>query len=74
MCRTLRPSHKHPAVRSWRQANDIELVFTPTNASWLNCIEAKFAALRYFALGGDDHRSHPNKTGPSPTALASVTS
>lgn len=30
----------------------------PTNASWLNRIEAQFQALRYFALGGTDHRSH----------------
>jgi hypothetical protein len=29
-----------------------------TSASWLNWIEAEFAALRYFALGGTDHRSH----------------
>ena len=30
----------------------------PTNASWLNRIEAQFQALRYFALDGTDHRSH----------------
>lgn len=40
------------------QANDIGLISTPTNASWLNWIEAEFAALRYFSLGGTDHRSH----------------
>jgi hypothetical protein len=28
------------------------------SASWLNWIEAEFAAVRYFALGGTDHRSH----------------
>ena len=33
-------------------------MFTPTNASWLNWIECEFTALRYFALGGTDHRSH----------------
>lgn len=33
-------------------------MFIPTNASWLNWIEAEFAALRYFALNGTDHRSH----------------
>ena len=30
----------------------------PTNASWLNRIEAQFTALRYFALDGTDHTSH----------------
>ena len=30
----------------------------PTNASWLNRIEAQFTALRYFALDGTDHPSH----------------
>lgn len=25
---------------------------------WLNWIESEFAALRYFALNGTDHRSH----------------
>ena len=30
----------------------------PTNASWLNRIEAHFQALRSFAFDGTDHRSH----------------
>jgi hypothetical protein len=30
----------------------------PTNASWLNRIEAQFAALYYFALDGTVHCSH----------------
>jgi hypothetical protein len=30
----------------------------PTNASWLNRIEAQFTALWYFALDGTDHASH----------------
>jgi len=50
--------HRHPRVRSWAAGNDIELVFLPTYASWLNWIESEFAALRYFALNGTDHRSH----------------
>jgi hypothetical protein len=36
----------------------VELAYTPTNASWLNWIEAQFAALRYFTLDGTDHPSH----------------
>lgn len=50
--------HRHPDVRAWCVANDVELVFLPTYSSWLNWIEAEFAALRYFALNGTDHRSH----------------
>jgi len=38
--------------------NNVELAYVPTNASWLNRIEAQFQALRYFALDGTDHRSH----------------
>jgi hypothetical protein len=34
------------------------LTYTPTNASYLNRIEAQFAALRYFALDGTDYASH----------------
>jgi hypothetical protein len=50
--------HRHASVRTWCAANQVELVFTPTYGSWLNWIEAEFAALRYFALNGTDHRSH----------------
>jgi transposase len=50
--------HKHPAVRAWAAANEVDLVFLPTYGSWLNWIESEFAALRYFALNGTDHRSH----------------
>jgi transposase len=50
--------HKHPAVREWASANDVDLVFLPTYGSWLNWIESEFAALRYFALNGTDHQTH----------------
>ncbi|GAB1340408.1 IS630 family transposase [Streptomyces sp. E-15] len=50
--------HKHVEVRTWTADNDVELVFLPTYGSWLNWIESEFAALRYFALNGTDHRSH----------------
>ncbi|WP_285792334.1 transposase, partial [Micromonospora sp. NBRC 101691] len=51
--------HKHPEVRAWCATNRVDLVFLPTYASWLNWIEAEFAAVRYFALNGTDHRTHP---------------
>lgn len=50
--------HKHPEVRAWCTAHQVELVFLPTYSSWLNWIEAEFAAVRYFALNGTDHRTH----------------
>ncbi len=45
-------------VGAWAAANNAEIVYTPTNSSWLNRIEAQFTALRYFALDGTDHLTH----------------
>ncbi|MGW6404936.1 helix-turn-helix domain-containing protein [Streptomyces sp. NPDC055134] len=50
--------HKHAKVRAWAAVHQVERVVLPTYGSWLNWIEAEFAALRYFALNGTDHRSH----------------
>ena len=47
-----------PRVGVWAAANNIELAYTLTSASWLNRIEAQFQALRYFTLDGTDHGSH----------------
>jgi transposase len=49
---------KDQRVGEWAEANNVELAYVPTNASFLNRIECHFAALRYFALDGTDHRSH----------------
>ena len=49
---------KDSRVGDWAAANNIELAYVPTNASFLNRIECHFRALRYFALDGTDHRSH----------------
>jgi transposase len=49
---------KDGRVGEWAEANNVEFAYVPTNASWLNRIEAQFQALRYFALDGTDHRSH----------------
>ena len=51
-------TNKDQRVGNWAAANNVELAYVPTNASWLNRIEAQFQALRYFALDGTDHRSH----------------
>jgi hypothetical protein len=50
-----------PRVGRWAVANNIELAYTPTNASWLNRIEAQFQAFRYFSLDGTDYSGHPSK-------------
>jgi hypothetical protein len=39
-------------------ASKVALAYVATNASWHNCIEAQFTALRYFAVDGTDHASH----------------
>ena len=50
--------HLKAEVAHWCTGHDVELVFTPTNASWLNWIESEFTALRYFTLDGSDYPSH----------------
>lgn len=49
---------KDTRVGEWAEANNLELAYVPTNASFLNRIECHFTALRSFALNGTDHRSH----------------
>ena len=51
-------SAKDGRVGAWAAANNVEIAYTPANASWLNRIEAQFTALRYFALDGTDHATH----------------
>jgi hypothetical protein len=48
-----------PRVAEWAAANNVELASTPTNASWLNRIEAQFQALRYFHPGRHRSRQPP---------------
>ncbi len=48
---------KGPRVRQWAKDNNVELAYVPFYGSWLNRVEAQFAALRYFALDGTDHNS-----------------
>jgi transposase len=50
-------------VGEWAAANNAEIAYTPSNASWLNRIEAQFTALRYFALDGTDHATHKEQAG-----------
>jgi transposase len=50
--------HLKEEVISWCKKNDIELVFLPTNASWLNRIECHFTALRKFAIRNSNYKNH----------------
>ncbi|WP_246015336.1 transposase [Kutzneria buriramensis] len=61
--------HRHPRVRAWCADNQVEMVFLPTYGSWLNWIEAEFAALRHFALNGTDHRSHAERNAAIETYI-----
>lgn len=45
------------AISRWAEANNVEIAYARTNSSWLDRIEARFTALRYFALDGTGHAS-----------------
>ena len=50
--------HKRKDVLKFARKNRMELVFTATNASWMNRIEPHFGALKKFALDGTFPRTH----------------
>ena len=50
--------HLKEEVISWCGKSNVELVFLPTNASWLNRIECHFTALRKFAIRNSNYQSH----------------
>lgn len=50
--------HKHPQLKAFIKAPNIEPAYTPTYSSWLNAIEAHFTALKKFAITGTDDPSH----------------
>ncbi len=51
-------ANKTPTIRRWAGRTNVELCFTPTNASWANPIEPQFGPVRTFVMGGSDHPSH----------------
>ena len=51
-------ANKTPAIRRWAKQENVELCFTPVNASWANPIEAQFGPVRTFVMGGSDHPGH----------------
>lgn len=50
--------HKGPRIREWAKEHKVELLFTPTYASWANLIECHFGAIRHFLLKNCNYRSH----------------
>jgi hypothetical protein len=51
--------HDHPRFLALLRRLRIHPVWTPTNASWLNLIEAQFGVLKRFTLTDTDDRTHP---------------
>jgi transposase len=48
-------AHKIPDIRQWAAENNVELVFTPTYASFLNRIECHFWAIGEFVVNNADY-------------------
>jgi transposase len=48
-------THKTPAIRDWAAESNVELVFTPTYASFLNRIECHFWAIGEFVIKNADY-------------------
>jgi len=48
-------THKTPAIREWAETSNVELVFTPTYASFLNRIECHFWAIGEFVVKNADY-------------------
>lgn len=51
-------AHATPAVRRWCRDNNIHLIWTPTNASWLNPIECQFTHVKEFVIRNSDYGDH----------------
>lgn len=54
-------THKHARLKAFMAAHNIEPVYTPTYASWLNAIECHFMPLKKFAISGTDDPSHEHR-------------
>jgi transposase len=48
-------AHKTPEIRQWAHESNVELVFTPTYASFLNRIECHFWAINEFVVNNADY-------------------
>ena len=50
--------HGTPEVRRWCRQNNIHLIWTPTNASWLNPIECQFTPVKEFVIRNSNYTNH----------------
>jgi len=50
--------HRCQIIREWAAKNKVTLVFTPTNASWLNRIECQFTELKKFVFENTYYKEH----------------
>jgi hypothetical protein len=57
----LHQTHDHPRFRGLLRDLSIQAAWTPTEASWLNLIEAQFGVLKRFTLAHTDDRSHAQR-------------
>lgn len=53
--------HDNPRFLAFLKQLRIHPVFTPTNASWLNLIEAQFGVTKRFTLTDTDDPDHPTR-------------
>lgn len=50
--------HGTPEVRRWCRHNNVHLIWTPTNASWLNPIECQFTPVKEFVIRNSNYTHH----------------
>jgi transposase len=50
--------HWKDKVLAYCRRNNIHLIWTPTNASWLNPIECQFTHVKEFVIRGSNYQSH----------------
>ena len=51
-------THTTDQIRRWCQRNQVFLVFTATNASWMNRLECHLTAAHYFVIKNSDPEDH----------------
>jgi transposase len=51
-------AHWTQEIRAWAEGANVELVPTPTYASWLNRIEPQFGVMVKFVIAGSDYADH----------------
>ena len=56
--------HDHPTVLALMRNLHIHPVWTPTEASWLNLIEAQFGVLKRFTVANTDDPAHAGQAAP----------